>query len=202
MDTSKILQLLDEAIANRELDARNGVENAQKNYERGLQAVQEFTRWLADPPQPKECPLGEHPTLIKGRHYIHYRNGQEYVIDDVCQVQLGGKWTQAILYHRMGHTERYARSVNEFFAKFAAAQSEEDFLPTTFVTILTVFDEETRNQCEIEIRKILGGPLVGLDVAYLYSIGGCDPLQEYPISPYDGTPLLIPNDEEGQGERT
>jgi hypothetical protein len=71
-----------------------------------------------------------------------------------------------------------------------------DFLNTKPVAIVTVTDPDTGNDCEVEIRKIEGGPLVGLDASYLESIGGADPYEEYPVSPYDGTPLHVPDDED------
>jgi hypothetical protein len=58
-----------------------------------------------------------------------------------------------------------------------------------------VVDPDTGEECEVEIRKIEGGPLVGLDQAYLEDIGGVDPYEEYPVSPYDGKPLHVPDDE-------
>jgi len=71
-----------------------------------------------------------------------------------------------------------------------------DFLSTTPVAIVAVTDPDTGDECEVEIRKIEGGSLVGLDACYLEAIGGADPYEEYPVSPYDGTPLLIPDDED------
>ena len=72
---------------------------------------------------------------------------------------------------------------------------KEEFLKTTHVKCVTVIDPETGNGCEIEIRKIEGGPLVGLDASYLESIGGPDIYEVYPVSPYDGKPLLVPDNE-------
>ncbi len=74
--------------------------------------------------------------------------------------------------------------------------NSNDFLPTKHVTTVTVTDPDTGNECPVEIRKIEGGPLVGLDACYLECIGGADPHDEYAVSPYDGTPLLVPDTED------
>ena len=54
-----------------------------------------------------------------------------------------------------------------------------------------VTDPDTGGICEVEIRKLEGGPLVGLDGAFL------DQTDDDAFSPYDkGVAIIIPNDED------
>ncbi len=74
--------------------------------------------------------------------------------------------------------------------------------PSKFVKIVQVQDPDTGNVCEVEIRKLPDGSLVGFDGAYLgYLDGIATPRDNPPLSPYDGTPIHIPDDEERNGEK-
>lgn len=58
------------------------------------------------------------------------------------------------------------------------------------VQTVLVTDPDTGGICEVEIRKVEGGPLVGLDAAFL------DQTDNNAFSPYDkGVALMIPDDE-------
>lgn len=58
-----------------------------------------------------------------------------------------------------------------------------------YVTTVTLGDEE------IEIRRLEGGPLIGLDGAYLHQLGD----GEHPNNPYDEGIIIVPDDEEKPG---
>lgn len=60
-----------------------------------------------------------------------------------------------------------------------------------FVSIITVTDPDTGNKCDVEIRKLENGLLIGLDGCYLHAMGDEDVI----ISPYDGSEVEIPTDE-------
>ncbi len=67
-------------------------------------------------------------------------------------------------------------------------------IPTVYVATAEVVDPVTKNTVEVEIRRMESGPMVGLDAAYLEDLAS-DPAQDYPVSPYNGEPLWVANDE-------
>lgn len=71
----------------------------------------------------------------------------------------------------------------------AAAAAETQ--GSIFVAHVMVVDPITRLGCAVEIRRLDDGTLVGLDAAFL------EQSSDDPISPYDGQPFRIPEDELG-----
>lgn len=69
--------------------------------------------------------------------------------------------------------------------------SEQEPIKTRFVQSVTVIDPDSKLPVEIEIRKLEGGGMVGIDGSWLEQDQG-------PVySPYDkGVQLVIPDDEE------
>lgn len=71
-------------------------------------------------------------------------------------------------------------------------------IPSKFVATITVIDPDTKLPVEVEIRKLEGGPMVGLDGAYLAQL---DDASDHPNSPYDDhARIVVPDNEEEQGE--
>jgi hypothetical protein len=50
--------------------------------------------------------------------YKHYKNNKLYIIEDTCEIQIDGKWEEAVIYREYGYVQKYCRSKVEFFEKF------------------------------------------------------------------------------------
>jgi hypothetical protein len=65
---------------------------------------------------------------------------------------------------------------------------------TKHVGVITVIDPDTRLPVAIEIRKLATGEMIGLDEAYLVSLGGTS---GNPNNPYAAGKINVPDDEDG-----
>lgn len=88
------------------------------------------------------------------------------------------------------------RKLLDYVSAFLADTKPLKPLTSKFVTIVTVRDPDTEGECEVEIRKLSDGLLVGLDGVYLHEIAGTN---DQPFSPYEeGRQFIVPDDEEGR----
>ena len=87
---------------------------------------------------------------------------------------------------RKQEMERRAQDCNYGFRAARVVPMESRYVSTVIVK-----DPDTHMECELEIRKLEDGTLVGLDAAYLSDSGE----EEHPVSPYCGTVFKVPANE-------
>lgn len=61
-------------------------------------------------------------TLVAGRVIIKHENGNVYVIDGLCKVQVDGEWYDAVNYHQADTGDTHCRRIDDF-AKFKYIQN-------------------------------------------------------------------------------
>lgn len=84
--------------------------------------------------------------------------------------------------------EGYFTADDEVVCRMVSAMDDLE-RPSTFVSHVDVTDPDSKGIVTLEVRKLPCGGLVGLDGSWL------EQFDEDPISPYDGLPFAVPDDE-------